>query len=193
MGRYIIRRLLWMIPVILGVLLIVFALSAITPGDPVDQILGVDAPIEDKEANWKRAVAWSTGLTAGAAVLIGLMPYITGFGDGKTKYRIGSQATFERFWQYVLVALAGLLVFVLIYKKFFSNKRKFIIASTVFMLAVAYVASFMVIGTGVMVSNTTEPIKNDIINSRGHNARRSLAPRFFGLRTARSFQLQILL
>ncbi len=122
--------------------------------------------VEDKEANWKRAVAWSTGLTAGAAVLIGLMPYITGFGDGKTKYRIGSQATFERFWQYVLVALAGLLVFVLIYKKFFSNRRKFIIASTVFMLAVAYVASFMVIGTGVMVSNTTEPIKNDIINSR---------------------------
>ena len=44
MGRYIIRRLLWMIPVILGVLLIVFALSAIAPGDPVDSIVGFDAP-----------------------------------------------------------------------------------------------------------------------------------------------------
>jgi len=122
--------------------------------------------VEDKEANWNRAVAWSTGLTTGAALMIGLMPYVTGFGDGETNYRIGSQSTFERFWHYVLVALAGLLVFVLIYKKFFSNKRKFIIASTVFTLVVAYLASFMVIGTGVMVSGTTDTIKDDIINSR---------------------------
>ena len=50
MGRYIIRRLLWMIPVILGVLLIVFALSAIAPGDPVDSIVGYDAPEEVREA-----------------------------------------------------------------------------------------------------------------------------------------------
>ena len=50
MGRYILNRLLWMIPVILGVLLIAFFLSSVAPGDPVDQILGVDAPVEDKEA-----------------------------------------------------------------------------------------------------------------------------------------------
>ena len=50
MGRYILNRLLWMIPVILGVLLIAFFLSSVAPGDPVDQILGADAPIEDKEA-----------------------------------------------------------------------------------------------------------------------------------------------
>jgi len=50
MARYIGKRLLWMIPVILGVLLIVFALSAFTPGDPVDDIVGFDAPIEVKEA-----------------------------------------------------------------------------------------------------------------------------------------------
>ena len=50
MGRYIIRRLLWMIPVVLGVLLIVFALSAIAPGDPVDYIVGYDAPEEVREA-----------------------------------------------------------------------------------------------------------------------------------------------
>ena len=50
MGRYIVNRLLWMIPVILGVLLIAFFLSSVAPGDPVEQILGVDAPLEDKEA-----------------------------------------------------------------------------------------------------------------------------------------------
>ena len=50
MARYIVKRLLWMIPVILGVLLIVFALSAFTPGDPVDDIVGYEAPQEVKEA-----------------------------------------------------------------------------------------------------------------------------------------------
>lgn len=40
MGKYIVKRLLWMIPVVLGVLLIVFFISYITPGDPVKIILG---------------------------------------------------------------------------------------------------------------------------------------------------------
>lgn len=38
-----------MIPVILGVLLIVFALSAVAPGDPVDNIVGVEAPPEVRQ------------------------------------------------------------------------------------------------------------------------------------------------
>lgn len=40
MGKYILKRILWMIPVVLGVLLIVFFISYITPGDPVKIILG---------------------------------------------------------------------------------------------------------------------------------------------------------
>lgn len=50
MLRYIGKRILWMIPVLLGVLLIVFGLSEIAPGDPVDQIVGFDATEEIKEA-----------------------------------------------------------------------------------------------------------------------------------------------
>lgn len=50
MLKYIIKRLLWMIPVILGVLIIVFILSEITPGDPVDNIVGSDATEEAREA-----------------------------------------------------------------------------------------------------------------------------------------------
>ena len=49
MVKYIIKRLLWMIPVILGVLIIVFILSEITPGDPVDHIVGTD---EKSNARW---------------------------------------------------------------------------------------------------------------------------------------------
>ncbi|NLL45463.1 MAG: ABC transporter permease [Clostridiales bacterium] len=50
MLNYIAKRLLWMIPVVFGVICIVFILSAITPGDPVDAIVGFDAPPEVKEA-----------------------------------------------------------------------------------------------------------------------------------------------
>ena len=50
MLRYILKRILWMIPVVIGVLLIVFTLSVITPGDPVDNMVGPDATVEAREA-----------------------------------------------------------------------------------------------------------------------------------------------
>ena len=40
MGRYIIKRILWMIPVLIGVIVIVFTIAYFTPGDPVMNILG---------------------------------------------------------------------------------------------------------------------------------------------------------
>lgn len=50
MVRYIIKRILWLIPIMLGVLVIVFALRAITPGSPVDQLLGDTATAEQRMA-----------------------------------------------------------------------------------------------------------------------------------------------
>ena len=54
MLKYIFRRLLMMIPVMLGVIVIVFTLLYITPGDPVDSILGDDAtPEAAAGTSWK--------------------------------------------------------------------------------------------------------------------------------------------
>ena len=50
MVKYIIRRLLWLIPILLGVITIVFIITALTPGDPVDQIVGINASEEVREA-----------------------------------------------------------------------------------------------------------------------------------------------
>ena len=47
MLRYIFKRLLMMIPVILGITFIIFAIMSFTPGDPARLILGEDAPPED--------------------------------------------------------------------------------------------------------------------------------------------------
>ena len=41
MARYILKRILWIIPVMLGVLIIVFTITYLTPGDPLTTILGM--------------------------------------------------------------------------------------------------------------------------------------------------------
>ena len=50
MLKYCIKRLLYIIPIMLGVVTLIFALSVITPGDPVDMILGADATPAAKAA-----------------------------------------------------------------------------------------------------------------------------------------------
>lgn len=46
MSRYIIKRLLLLIPIMLGVTFIVFTIMSLTPGDPGRLILGQNAPLE---------------------------------------------------------------------------------------------------------------------------------------------------
>jgi len=46
MGKYIIRRLLWMIPVILGVAVFIFTIMYWVPGDPAQLILGAEGTPE---------------------------------------------------------------------------------------------------------------------------------------------------
>lgn len=50
MGRYILKRLLWMIPIILGVTILVFTMMTICPGDPAEIILGSTATQADLAA-----------------------------------------------------------------------------------------------------------------------------------------------
>lgn len=50
MYKYVIKRLLLIVPIILGVILIVFTIMNITPGDPGRQMLGMSAPQEAVDA-----------------------------------------------------------------------------------------------------------------------------------------------
>ena len=47
MGKFILKRLLYMIPVLLGVAFLVFAILSLTPGDPGTIILGITSKPED--------------------------------------------------------------------------------------------------------------------------------------------------
>ena len=50
MTRFVAKRLLMMIPVLLGVSVLVFTLISLTPGDPASFILGSDATQEQIDA-----------------------------------------------------------------------------------------------------------------------------------------------
>lgn len=49
MGRYTLKRLLWMIPIVLGVAILVFSMMTVCPGDPAQTILGSTALEADLE------------------------------------------------------------------------------------------------------------------------------------------------
>lgn len=50
MRKYILKRLLWMIPIVLGVTILVFTMMTFCPGDPAQIILGTTALEEDLES-----------------------------------------------------------------------------------------------------------------------------------------------
>ena len=56
MIRYIVKRLLLMIPVILGVTWLIFTIMYFTPGDPARIILGTDASEAEIAALQERCV-----------------------------------------------------------------------------------------------------------------------------------------
>ena len=49
MGKYILKRLLLMIPILLGITFIIFSIMNMIPGDTASVILGDNAPQEARE------------------------------------------------------------------------------------------------------------------------------------------------
>ena len=57
MGKYIAKRILWLIPVIMGVTFLILLIMFFIPGDPVVIMLGSSAtPAEIEQA---REIAWA--------------------------------------------------------------------------------------------------------------------------------------
>lgn len=129
-------------------------------------VLATVRALENSSADWNRAIGWSVGITAGIAALIGLMPNYTENDDGTEDFALGVQASFERFWIYVLLALMSLLALVLIFKKFRRNTRSFSSVTLLGAVLVSLVTSAFVIASGYVSSGSTDTIKNDILNKR---------------------------
>lgn len=109
MSKFIIRRLLLMIPVILGVVLLIFIIMSFTPGDPAAIILGSNATTED-------ILAMREELGLNQPLLVRYFQYIKGI---VTKFDFGNSYTngtpvrteiLNRFGYTVRVALISTLI-----------------------------------------------------------------------------------
>ena len=93
MFRYIAKRLLMMIPVILAVTFLIFFLQALAPGDPAELQLGMDATEEEKDA-------WRERYNLNDPLLVQYGKYLWGIvsrGDFGHSYRTGQVVTQELF------------------------------------------------------------------------------------------------
>lgn len=129
-------------------------------------VLATLKALEDKEANWNKAIFLTTTITCSIIALIGFMPLITDNDDGSQTTTIGVAHDKIRFWIYALMALACLLAFVLIYKKYSNNSFKYANKLIFGVITFSIISSLFIVGYGVMSSSTTEPIKKNIINNR---------------------------
>ncbi len=88
MFRYILRRILLMIPVLIGVTLFVFLLQAITPGDPAALLLGSNATPEDR-------FIWRESYGLNDSIIVQYAKYMGGLvkGDFGISYRTGNDIT----------------------------------------------------------------------------------------------------
>lgn len=113
MIKFIIKRILLMIPILLGVIFIVFTINRMTPGDPTLTILGADAQPEEYEA-----LREELGLND--PFFVQFFNYVKGI---LTKFDLGTSYTTrrsvtneitERFPTTLLLGLIGVFITVLI-------------------------------------------------------------------------------
>ena len=112
MHKFIFKRLLMMIPVILGVMFIIFTLNYITPGDPIRQLLGDTADPQDIKALTERF-----GLDQ--PFLVQFSKYVTNtirldFGNSYVSNRLVFTEIASRFPTTMRLALMGVMVAILI-------------------------------------------------------------------------------
>ncbi len=109
MGRYILRRLFLMIPVMLGVTILIFTMLYLTPGDPAVTILGDNVPASEVEA-----LREEMGLNDPYLVQLGNYLKKTVFeGDLGTSYINGRSVTEQLITRYpttILLAILSILI-----------------------------------------------------------------------------------
>lgn len=113
MIKYIIKRILWMIPVLLGVILVIFAIDYISPGDPVVTQLGSNYTQEQYDE--KKA---EMGLDR--PFVVQYVDYVVGivtefdFGTSYASSRPVGEMISERFLNTLLLGIYGTLLTIVI-------------------------------------------------------------------------------
>ena len=108
MAKYILKRILWMIPVLLGVMILIYTINYLSPSDPLTSILGADATEAQRAAK-----AAELGLDQ--PYLVQVFNYIKGvvlhldLGTSYTTYANVMGSILERFPTTLLLALLSVI------------------------------------------------------------------------------------
>jgi peptide/nickel transport system permease protein len=106
--KYIIRRLLLLVPVLLGVSLLVFTIMSLTPGDPAQLILGENAP---KEALMQLRIKMGLDRPFLVQYLNFVKNAVQGdFGVSYTTGRLVFKEIFARFPATLELSIAGMII-----------------------------------------------------------------------------------
>ena len=108
MLKYIVKRILLLIPILLGVSAIIFTLKTFTPGDPARQILGNNATQEQIDAKRDE-------LGLNDPVVVQYVRYIGGVcrGDFGDSYRTGEpvlQEILPRIWTSAKITFGAVII-----------------------------------------------------------------------------------
>ena len=112
MHRFILKRLLLLIPVLLGVSLLVFAIMSFTPGDPAQLILGENAPPE-AVAELREDMGLNDPFVLRYARFVG-NAMVGDLGQSYTSGRDVFDEIFSRFPNTLILAALGVIIAVLI-------------------------------------------------------------------------------
>ncbi|HEX3017224.1 MAG TPA: hypothetical protein VHP31_05150 [Caproicibacter sp.] len=88
--------------------------------------LATIAALQYADANWRRAVHWTIGITLGIALPIGLLPKTTDNGTGGKNTVYGLEDYPTRFWAYVAIALLSIALMVIIFQYYNRDRKKFL-------------------------------------------------------------------
>lgn len=104
--------------------------------------------LEYQPVNWKRAVTWTTTITAAIALVIAFMPKITTDDNGEKTTSLGLMQYPTRFWTYVAIALVCIALVVFLLQFYRRNEKRFYRSTLTALSAVVVLYSVYFIAIG---------------------------------------------
>ena len=103
--------------------------------------------LQNARVDWGRAIKWTIGVTLAIALPVGLIPKTVGSGENKTT-QIGLMAYPDRFWIYVAIALASLLLLILLMRFWKKDRARFVRLAMAGVGVITVIYSGFIIGLG---------------------------------------------
>jgi uncharacterized membrane protein YfhO len=124
--------------------------------------------LEDKRVDWNRAFLWSTAVTAGIAVITGVMPNsVYDDNDNLERVDVGVMEYIARYWVYVGIAMVSLLMFALIVKRYRTGTKRLALAAICGICVITLLSSTYIVQTGNSLDAEDTPfIRENIINNK---------------------------